>query len=1154
MTLLSPFGIRLRYLLLVLVCSLLCTPPGAFAQVTKGSISGTVVDQSGAVIGGATLKATDIQTGAVFQTVSDSSGAFRFSLIPPGTYRVDVAKSGFSTKLVQGVVVSTSQDTGLGIVSLAVGNAQETVEISANTTPLIETSQAQITDTFSSQQLEMFTNVNEDQGLDNLALLVPGVNASRDLDYSNTNGAPIMSNGNRGRSNDEQIDGQNNNDNSVTGPALAVSDAEFASEYQIVTNNFGPQYGRNGGSVINVVTKSGTNNLHGSVYGYWTNNDLQALSSYQKSYQDLTQQPRSDTEFGGFTIGFPIVRNRLFFFNGFDESLWHESEVYVSGTLTPTPAGLTEAAGCANSNALRALETYGPFGITTGNPTVYGTPTTISVGGCSVQLAQVQRSVPERSHLFNWLPRVDYSSGKDTFTARYILERNDFFDIPDNGAGGWFYNEPSLAQAIKLGWTRALTVHMVNEFSVNYGRENTQFGGSSNNSDPTTGNIANGVANISTGEGNLGYGPADNLPQGRIVNTWQLQDNYSYQLGNHDLIAGVNWTYQRSPNVFLPNINGTLSFNDWSDYLMNIPSQVNIAEGNDKLDFREYDTFLYAGDNWQVRPSLILNLGLTWSFYGQPANLFHQSDAALQASSTPLWNPSLPLSVTTSPELPSHYNLWGPGIGFAWTPGFLGSEHKTTIRGGYRLAYDPPFYNIYLNMAEAAPQVLAQSLTSPAQIDGILPANPIGPNVRGALSPYLTYGVADPRTYTEITVAPNFTADYVSTWSFGVQHEIANQLVAEVRYVGNHGGNQFQTINDNPYLAGLAANFPNQIPSAITLGSNGREDGTHYILRERTNTAWSDYDSLQTELRANNLFHQLLFSGAYTWSKTTDNASEIFSNGAAGTTTAIAQNPLNYTQGEHGLSGIDIPQNFTLNFVEAVPFLKEQNRLAGHILGGWNFSGTYFIASGQSYTPIQYYFDELAAAQAGIPAISDTAFNGAYGAGPDNLRPFLGSNHASVSQIGAYAGDVCNYYTLINGAAGASCGVASNTLISFNNANATDDANVVTVTPQSVRYIMNGPAAETAYGTPWGNVARNAARDAWTNTGNLSVIKSIRLRERMNAELRANFTDVFNTPNYSSVDPYLEDAGFNASYTGFGLTQVTSSSSRLITFSAKIAW
>ena len=819
-----PFRVASPFLLVFALLIAAVLPGVSFAQVTKGSISGSVTDPTGALISDATVKATNTQTGAVTLTTADKSGNFHFSLLDPGSYRVQIQRPGFSSKILNNVIVQTSQDTGLGAVALAAGGATETVEVSATSTPLIETTQSQITNTFSSQNLEMFTNVNENQGLDNLALLVPGVNASRDLNFGDTNGAAVASNGSRGRNNDQQIDGQNNNDNSVTGPALEVSDAEFVSEYQIITNNFGPEYGRNGGSVINVVTKSGTNHLHGSIYGYWTNSDLQALSTYQKTYEGLTVQPRSNTEFSGFTVGFPIVKDRLFFFNGFDEQLFHQSEVYTSGSVSPTPTGLAQAAACpyVNSAALSALQTYGPFAFTTGNPIVYGSPLTINIAPagsdtlCNVEFGAVQRAVPEKQHLFNWLPRTDYSNGRDTFVARYILSRNNFFDIGDNGPGGWFYNEPSFAQAVKLGWTRAITQHIANELSVAWSRENTQFGGSSNNSDPSVANIEQGVANISigqTGQGasSLGYGPADNLPQGRIVNTWQIQDNFTWQLGNHHLKAGVNWTYQRSPNVFLPNINGTFDFNNWSAYFQSQPYEINIADGNYKLDFREHDTFLYAGDDWQLSPSLILNLGITWTFYGQPANLFNKIDTAQQTGPNPLWDPTLPLSVTTSPALPSHYNLFGPSVGFAWSPGFLGGLHKTTIRGGYRLAYDPPFYNIYLNMAEAAPQVLSQSLTAPSQVNGVLPSNPIGPNVRSALAPYLVSGVADPRTYTEITVAPNFTADYASSWSLGIQREITNQLVAEARYVGNHGGNLFQTINANPYLAGLQANFPGEI-------------------------------------------------------------------------------------------------------------------------------------------------------------------------------------------------------------------------------------------------------------------------------------------------------------------------------------------------------
>jgi hypothetical protein len=1141
-----------------LLLTLALVPPASFSQVTKGSISGTVVDTSGAVIDHAALKATDTQTGTVFPITSEKSGEFHFLLMPPGTYKIEISKPGFGTKIISNVVVQTGQDTGLGSITLGVSSSESTIEVSATAAQLIETTQAQVTNTFSAQDLSMFTNVNENQGLDNLALLVPGVNASRDLDFSNTNGAAVASNGSRGRNNDQQIDGQNNNDNSVAGPALQVSDAEFAAEYQIITNNFGPEYGRNGGSVINVVTKSGTNHIHGSIYGYWTNNNFQALSTYQKTFEGLTSQPRSNTEFGGATLGFPIVKDRLFFFNGFDQQIYHADSVYASGSFSPTPTGLTQAGACpyVNAQALDALEAYGPWAFDTGNPfevntaskTIYFGPN--STNPCTIEMSQVERSVPDRNHIFNWLPRVDYSNGKDTVIARYILSRNNTFDIGDNGPAGWFYNVPALAQAIKLGWTRAITQRIVNEFSIGFGRENVQFGGSSNNSDPTMGNITQGLANVSissSGQGftSLGYGPADNLPQGRIVNTWQIQDNFNYQLGRHHLKAGVNFTNQRSPNVFLPNINGTFDFGNWASYLASTPSQINIADGDYKLDFRENDTFLYAGDDWQVNPNLTINAGITWTLYGQPANLFHQLTTESQTGPNPLWNPALPLSVTTFPELPSHYNLVGPGIGFAWTPGFLGGGRKTVVRGGYRLSYDPPFYNIYLNIAEAAPQVLAQSLTEASQVNGILPSSPTGPNVRSALAPYLTYGVADPRTYTQINVSPNFTADYVSAWSFGLQREITSTMVAEARYVGNHGGNLFQTLNFNPYLAGLQASFPGQIPSGITVSPiNGREDGTQYIIRQRSNTAWSDYHALQTELRANNLLHQLLFTAAYTWSKTTDNASEIFSTGGAGVTSAIAQNPLNPGQGEHGLSGLDFPQNLTLNFVWQLRAFKQQHGFTGHLLGGWDFAGTYFIASGQPYTPIQYGLDYYGS-HSNIP---DYTFNTAYGAGPDDLRPFLGSRSAPITQVGIYAGDACNYF------GGASCGASPTQLISLNNANATGDASVVTVTNNQVRYIANSVTAQTQYGTPWGNVARNDARNSWTNTGNFSAIKSFKLREGMDAQLRANFTNVFNHPNYSTVDPYLDDAGLFGSYTGFGQTVVTESTSRLITFSAKIAW
>ncbi len=219
---------KLRYIALFFAITLalaLCIP--SFGQVVKGSISGSVIDPQGAVVSGATVKAKNVGTGTVSTTTTDSAGLYRLNLLPVGTYTVEITAQGFKTTTQSNVQVGAGRDTGLGSIKVAVGETSTTVEVTGDA-PLIETTQAQVSSTFSGTTLSTFAGIQENEGLDRLALFVPGVVASRSDNFSNTNGGGFSSNGLRGRNNDQEIDGQNNNDNSVGGPGLFLSNVRVS--------------------------------------------------------------------------------------------------------------------------------------------------------------------------------------------------------------------------------------------------------------------------------------------------------------------------------------------------------------------------------------------------------------------------------------------------------------------------------------------------------------------------------------------------------------------------------------------------------------------------------------------------------------------------------------------------------------------------------------------------------------------------------------------------------------------------------------------------------------------------------------------------------------------------------------------------------------
>jgi hypothetical protein len=1202
---------------LALLCALTSVP--MVAQVVTGTLSGTVTDQTGAVVSGATVTLISQGSNAKQHATTSDSGAFRFTLLEVGAYDVEVTKPGFKKAKMTGAVVESNVEHGLGSIKLEIGQASESVEVTA-APPLVESTQAQISTTISGEALQTFAGISEGQGMDFIALTLPGVGASRDQNYSNSNGVGFSVDGIRGRNNDQQIDGQNNNDNSVAGPALFVFDTDFVQEYSATTGNFGPEYGRNSGSVINVVTKSGTNRWHGTVFGQETNSVLTALTNIEKDYEGITKPPRFNQEFSGGSIGGPLWKDRVFVFGGFDNQIEGSSSVFTSGgVLTPTTVGVGQLASCfPDSASVAALTAYGPFAVGGGSPTI--APGTIQTtdfngfavpnpndgaNGCNVQLSGVQRTLSNGFHNYDWIAKLDtHVSDSDSLSFRYFYQKqlylSDYEGSGDDAAAGYPFNVPSLGQSGLIDWTHTFSNHMLNEVRIGYQRTNVEFGTNTLGTVPSQGAIGTALTNVHfSNAAYLGFGPDTNMPQGRIVNSYQLQDNFEYTKGRHQLKWGANITNQRSPNVFLPNYNGAYTFSDWANYaangqyptaLVSTPNPVvgqppivtlagasalGITAGNASYGFREWDTFLYVGDDWKVKSNLTLNLGLTWSYLGQPANLFHQETVKQQTGPDPFWLNTLPLSATTSPSVGTVYSLFGPSIGFAWSPnGPLTGNGKTVLRGGFRMTYDPSYYNTFLLNAISAPVVLAQTLeptpaagaAPPVAIGGgtgDLQAAPIGSAVRTQYGSSLATNTYDPRFFDRTVTPPTFRPDRYLQWSLGIQREVAKNAVVEVRYVGNHGNDGFQAINANPYIAGLAASYPNLVPAGVTpcpasgllptdinQTALGRVSCNAGITDETGNSSFSNYNALQAEFRSTNLFKQLTLRTNYTWSHTLDNVSEIFGTTGAGNTLAYSQNVLNYTGQEYGNSGINYPQTWTASFVEDIPFMRSQPGILGHILGGWAVSGAYIIQSGQGYTPVQIYINS---ASGGVA--NDSAFNNANNYGFDTSRPFVGSKSAPADQVGIYAGDACTVY-------GAGCALAANTLISLNGVN---NGAVNTVTPGQVRLIANGAEADSIYGTPFGNVGRNSIRDFHTNNANFTLFKNIKFWERATLQWHMTADNVFNHPQYGTngfgISPEVEFAGVPGAYTTFGVPQVTSTGilacpagSRCVFFGLKVIY
>jgi len=1121
-----------------LVVSLFLAQMASAQGIATGSISGTVADASGALVPGAKVTAVSTGTGQETSMVTNEAGYFAFPKLPPGNYRIRVESKSFRTAQVGNVEVSVAKETSVGVVKMELGAQVEVVQVEASGTPLIETSTSQVTASFGTQAL---ADLPLSGSFDALTLFVPGVADSGDNSFSNSNGASFSSNGLRGRSNNFQIDGQSNNDNSIAGPSIFLGNQDALEEVTVITNDFGVEYGRASGTVVNYVTKSGGNTFHGSAFEYYEGSFADSHANEEKNpvfgfcapvnpapgCNPVLPVPQYvENKFGG-SLGGPIKQNKAwFFFTPYFDRIRQAGSPSTTTTLTPTPNGLTQlAAAFPGNRALAALNAIGPYSVKAGSPQVSGTPSTIvvsdGVGSAPIEFAPITRSVPSLFNDREFTGRVDVQlSGRDRVSSRYIFQQNILTGATGRFAAGAWVDIPARDQQIALDWVHTFSNTIVNQARYSFSRAGFGFEGGSF-SGCTRAAINSCPTGISLQGSNLTFGMQNNLPQGRTINNSQVQDNLSLIHGHHTFKAGGEFYKQRSPNTFLPQINGTYLFSgsntggscatqfgvllpvvnsttcSFSRFLADTAAQLSLTDGPPKFSFKEYDVAAYAGDDWRVKDNLTVNLGLRWEFSSQAINLLHQLSVANQAGSSPFWDPAAPTNVTTVPEIPNNYKYFGPTVGFAWKPRLFGmTAEKTVIRGGYRITYDPAYYNMFLNVATSAPVVNAGTIVGAACTAPCLVSSGfLGSDVRGAHLSDIPRGV-NPGTRNNTRVATDFHEPMTQEWSLGIQRQLASKMVFEVRYVGNHVVGNFQTVNANPALNGLIANgFSSFIPSGVTACAtsgapgfaSGRADCNFTNVRNRENTAWSRYNGLQSELRVQS-WHGLTGAGSFTWSKTLDSSSEIFSTAAGGNSVAGAQNPFDISRGEKGLSGIDFPKTASLYLIYEFPFRKNQQGFLGKVLGGYQLNTTWRYSTGQLWTPITF---------PGANSSCQNSFDNTY-FGFSTCRPFSGSLSAPVDTVGQ-----------CTNAAAPNCGLAD----------------FYTGAPISAaRWIYNDDTAAAFFGTPYGNVGRNpGVRGQNVSTVNFSVFKTTKLTERLSFRLEAQVYNLFNHMFLGVPDPVIDN-------------------------------
>ena len=967
---------RIKYTLTViglLLCGLGTT---AFAQVETGQITGRVTDPNGAVVPGAAVVVKSVETGAERTATADGEGSYTVTNLQPGLYDVSVQAQSFAraTQRVQVTVGSrASLETQLSVTEIT----GENVTVVANAGVEVNTQNQELSNVVSGNQIRELPTITRNpynlvQLSGNAQTDDPSTSSNDTAGTSTYRGAGASLNGQRAASTNILLDGADNN-NSYTATVGQLIPLDSVQEFRVVTSNFSAEYGRASGGVVNVATRAGSNDFSGTAYAF---NRISRLASngYDNNAKELERGVFARNQFG-YSLGGRIVRDKLFFFNSTE---W--IRVRSQGPVTayvPTPELV--ALSAANSRALFA--NFPLAASPTGRVSTAGELGLTSVPASTPAFMEVAYNLPTDlgggfpQNDLQTVTRIDWNvSDKTQVYGRYALQDNVLFEGTTANSPYQGFNTGSFAfnQNALISLTHSFSQNLVSQSKLAFNRVNTGSPLGENPAGPTLylATARQTINNVLVAlPGYLPFNPGSAIPAAGPTNQWQFYQDLNYQLGNHQLRFGGSLFYiqqNRSFGAFQNSVQtlgtGLISGADniVAGQLIKFQVAVDPRGGfpgdlvNTPLtepSFTRYNRYnewaVYFNDAWRLRPTLTLNLGLRYEYYG----VQHNNDPALDSnfyfgSGATLQERIRNGSVQVAPNSPvgglwrPDWNNFAPRVGFAWD---VFGDGRTSLRGGYGVSYERNFGNVTFNVIQNPPgqAVVTVNAGDPGFASIAVSANNLGPLAgSGATITLPSSGLRH--------VREDVRNAYAHFWSGAFERELGRGTVASIEYSGSAGRSLYSLENIN--RAGFGTVYLGSTTPTPTGGASTRLNGQYTDINTRGNNGYSNYNALIFGIESNNFRSTgLQFTARYTLSSAKDNLSSTFSD-ANGNYNLGILDPFDPDL-DYGYADFDARHRFTSSFTYEVPFFDRLGSgVARQLLGGWTVTGIFNARTGNPFT------------------------------------------------------------------------------------------------------------------------------------------------------------------------------------------------------------